>query len=158
MFREAGTRLIAWLTGCINASLRLGKVTTDWLRAIVIALPKPKGGFRPISLLSNLCKIVERIVFSRLKGYCSEHDIIPENQFTSTSGTGEAVRRLVDCVTSNGCQPTYVVFFDVKKAFDRVHVPTLLSILTDIKCPKYLRVWIQGFLTIGLDSFKITNL
>ena len=62
LLKDAGPRLIQWIVDCCNQSLRSGQVPYQWKEANIIALPKPSGGYRPISLLSNLGKLVERVV------------------------------------------------------------------------------------------------
>ncbi|GBN91458.1 hypothetical protein AVEN_233294-1 [Araneus ventricosus] len=49
--------------------------------------PKPgqnhklPGKYRPISLLSNLGKIYEKVIIDGLKGHCSDLQIIPDKQY-----------------------------------------------------------------------------
>ena len=162
LLKDAGPRLTQWIVDCCNQSLRSGHVPHQWKEANIIALPKPSGGYRPISLLSNLGKLVERVVLRRLKEHCFLNNIIPENQYANKGGTGSAITQLVDYVSSNRTKPTYVVFFDVRKAFDRVHVPTLMSLLIESKLPQYLICWIYSYLTnrhayVGEEKYELTN-
>ena len=60
------------LVAIFSASLRLHFLPHQWRCANVSAIPKPGGdlslpkGFRPISLLSCISKVLERIVTDRL--------------------------------------------------------------------------------------------
>lgn len=47
MRRQAGPRLTAWLSTCINASLSTGSVASAWMDADIRPLRKPTGGYRP---------------------------------------------------------------------------------------------------------------
>ncbi|XP_063858322.1 uncharacterized protein LOC135099747 [Scylla paramamosain] len=49
-----------------NMSLTAGKLPHSWKTAIIIPIPKGDGTFRPISLTSCLCKMMERVILNRL--------------------------------------------------------------------------------------------
>ena len=62
------------LTKLINTSFVLGQFPSAWKLANVLPLYKTenrqfKNNYRPVSLLSCLSKITERIVFNRLYSY-----------------------------------------------------------------------------------------
>ena len=150
---NAGPKLKRWLTACVNATLRTGEIPQVWKTANVKPLPKPSGGFRPISLISNLAKFVERIVCRRLTKHCKEHKVIPENQFAAHGGTTVALNNLIGYIKEQK-YPTYVVFFDVKKAFDRIYVPKLIEMLDDYGVPEYLTRWIYQYITDRTGSVE----
>jgi len=128
-----------WLLDIFNYSLLTGEVPKCWKHANFIALPKSMNKWRPIALLSNLAKTLERIVAGRLK------DLLPrsDRQFAAYGGTQMALNELQKFIQSheNSKYPCYVVFFDVSKAFDRVHIPTLYKLLKG-KLPEYLLRWV----------------
>ena len=68
---------VPYLLKIFQVSLRLGKVPTGWKEAVVI--PVFKGGdkrrvdnYRPVSLTSAVCKIMERVVDRKLKALLDE--------------------------------------------------------------------------------------
>ena len=144
LFREAGDRMTQWITDCVNASLKCGAMGTCWKQALIRPLAKPSGGYRPISLISNMAKVVERVLCRRLMKYLKENNLLPQNQYAIQGGTSAALNGLLDFVNTSP-YPCYLVFFDVKKAFDRVHVPTLLRKLEQIGIPDYIIRWIANF-------------
>ena len=70
--RECEDILTPYLLSLLSASLRLQSTPSEWKSAMVMAVPKPGGdvslpkGYQPISLLSCLSKVLERIVTVRL--------------------------------------------------------------------------------------------
>ncbi|GBN23342.1 putative RNA-directed DNA polymerase from transposon X-element [Araneus ventricosus] len=92
--------------------------------------PKPRqnrklpGNYRPISLLSNIGKIYEKIILSRLKEECHDLSIIPNEQYGFRAGHGciPHLLRVANTVTQGFNQKFYSVgvFLDVRKAFDRM--------------------------------------
>ena len=162
LLKESGDRTILWLTECVNTSLRGAKMSKWWKMASITPLKKSSGGYRPISLLSNLAKLTERVVAYRLRYWARLNGIIPKNQFADHGGTQVALQRFVNFVRRGGNNPTYCVFFDVRKAFDRVHLPTLTKILCDYECPMYLTRWIVCYLSdrkcyVGSSEFDLIN-
>ena len=162
LLKQSGEKTIERIAKCADHSLRTGEIASWWKVASVIPLAKPSGGYRPISLLSNLGKLVERIVASRIRRWSRSESVIPWNQFSDHGGTQVALQRFVDYIRSNSPGPTYCVFFDVRKAFDRVHIPTLIQILCDLKCPGYLTRWIANYMSdrkccVGCASYPLTN-
>ena len=74
-----------------NTSLRLGEVPGAFKEAHVTRVPK--GGdvtlvsnYRPISLLSNLDKVLERLVFKHLHNHFVSNTILTPFQSGFTSG------------------------------------------------------------------------
>ena len=86
--------------------------------------PENAASYRPISILSNISKIFERIFQSRLKELISKKNILPNIQFgfRDKHSTVEQAHRLVSHITqwleNKEYSPT--VFLDVSQAFDRV--------------------------------------
>ena len=93
--------------------------------------PVPKGrdlsiisNHRPISLLSNLDKTLERLVFKHLYNPFRENNIIISFQsgFTPGDSTVNQLMYLYNtfCQALDSGKEVRVVFCDIKKAFDRV--------------------------------------
>ena len=69
------------LTKLFQKSLETGKFLSKWKKANVSPVFKKnnkqdKVNYRPISLLPNLGKVLERVVFNHLYNYCKEHNLL----------------------------------------------------------------------------------
>lgn len=149
-------KAIVSLTGIINATLRLRHFPTTWKSADVVVLPKPGANltfpqnYRPISLLSCLGKVCERVVQTRLQRSVRDLKLIQDEQFgfRPKHSTVHQVLRLVEHITEgfNRKQSTCAVFFDVAKAFDKVWHEGLLFKMLEAGVPLGLVQLIASYL------------
>jgi len=105
-----------------------GVLPDDWHHSVVIPVLKPGkspetlGSYRPISLTSTLCKLMERLVTSRLVWYLEKHNLLNNSQsgFRKNRNTLEHIIRLQDNITKYNHNSGYTlgVFLDFEKAFD----------------------------------------
>ena len=124
------------LTHIINASLREGKIPGAWKRARVT--PIHKGGdsanpsnYRPISVLSVLSKVLEKLVFNQVYDYLSKNELLCHNQhgFRPKHSTLTALLSLTEDISrklDNG-YVVGIVTLDLEKAFDIVSYEILLK-------------------------------
>ena len=112
-----------------NLSIHLG-VWPDALKKADI-VPIHKSGkkdtlnnYRPISLISNIAKILEKLIYNRLYKFLMDNKIISEKQFgfLRKIGTREALYNVSQMLYSNleKSQPVIASFLDLAKAFDTV--------------------------------------
>jgi hypothetical protein len=123
-------RFLSLSSNLFNSIYSSSYYPSAWKVGKVILIPKPgkdptiPGNSRPITLLSNLSKILERILLKRLSSHAEESNIIRPEQlgFRERSSAIHHVLRLVEGVTRgfNVRRPTDAVFLDVARAFDRV--------------------------------------
>ena len=89
------------------------------------------SNYRPISLLSCLSKVVEKLIYSRLTNYLNKNSILYHNQYGFCSGlsTSHALLGVVTTTYDNINKMLYtlLIFIDYKKAFDTVCHKILLS-------------------------------
>ena len=110
-------------------SLRLGYFPELWRTAIVKLIPKPNKdskfakNFRPISLLSCVGKVLERIIASRLSAFMEEKNLFSKTQsgFRRKHMTTEQLLRLSEesYAGFKKQQTTAALFLDAEAAFDR---------------------------------------
>lgn len=94
------------------------------------------NNYRPISVLSVIAKILEKLLNTRLISYLTKYNILSNAQFGFRNGvcTENAVTSLTAHVITNLDQGTKCLscFIDLKKAFDTVYIPILLHKLEKI--------------------------
>ena len=81
MLQETAEVLAEPLSELFFQSTQLGMFPDRWKRAHVTPVHKKdnkqiKENYRPISLLSCIGKIMERVVFNKLYEYCLSHDLL----------------------------------------------------------------------------------
>ena len=123
------------LTMVFNQSLLQGKVPENFKVSKVT--PIDKGGeemdpfnYRPISTLSALSQIFEKIICEQLVNYLEKHEILYEFQFGFRKGhsTSQAIAEIADNLRNAIDNNLYScgVFLDFFKAFDTVNHAILL--------------------------------
>ena len=95
------------------------------------------SNFRPISLLPNIGKVFERIIFDRTQNYLNVFEILSDSQFGFRHGksTVDSIATLIEEIRSNlhnNSEKTKCTFLDLKKVFDDVDHNILLQ-----KCYRY---------------------
>lgn len=121
---------LLYLTLIYNNSLRLGHFPSRWKQALVKMIHKPGkpthivSSYRPISLLSGLSKILEKIILSRMMELNSVVKIIPNHQFgfRKSHSAEQQLGRVTKLILQAFEAGSYcsAVYMDIKEAFDRV--------------------------------------
>ena len=155
ILRELAHELSPPLCSLFNQSLILGIVPDIWKEAHVC--PIPKGGdrtavsnYRPISLLSNINKVLERIVFKHLYNHFLENDILTPLQsgFIPSDSTVNQLLFLYNafCKALDAGKEVRVIFCDISKAFDRVWHAGLIHKLRAAGISGNLLDWFTNYL------------
>lgn len=152
------------LTKIFNACLALGYFPVGWKHANVIAIPKANkditnpGNYRPISLLSSLSKILERLILARMNRHLESEEIIPHEQFGFKVGhsTVHQLARITQKVKRGFLtgKSTGMVLLDVEKAYDSVWQDAVVYKLLRSNLQPYLVKIVESFLTNR--SFLVT--
>ena len=155
--RECEMVLAPYLLPLFSASLRLQSIPAAWKEAVVVAVPKPGGdasfpkGYRPISLLSCLSKVLERVVTDRLTHLLESSSALTEQQFgfRKMRSTELALWTFVNAASHalQSRKKTVMLALDIQGAYDRVWHNGLLAKLADLDIPLSLVGWIQAFLS-----------
>jgi hypothetical protein len=133
-----------------------------------VATPVHKGGdtsdvnnYRPISVLTSISKVLEKLLNKRLVSNLTKNDILSSSQFGFRRGmsTQDAVIELTSQIVSrvdegNRC---IAVFMDLKKAFDTVSVPILVRRLEGIGIRGTALSLFESYLSERKQVVKIDN-
>ena len=143
------------LTTLFNASLSQGVVPPDWKTANIVPLFK-KGdksnpaNYRPISLTSLTCKILEHVVFSNFMSHFEKFSILDDAQHgfrKNRSCVSQLITTLDDFAnTLKNQHQTDAILLDFSKAFDKVDHLGLLSKLETYGIRGPLLEWTSSFL------------
>lgn len=158
-------RGIARISNIFNAILRFQHFPNHWKHSHIIMLlkhdksPAFPNNYRPISLLSCIGKLFERILLARLKPFTEQH--LPDQQFgfRARHNTEQQVLRLVEYI-QEGYQHrehTGCIFLDVAKAFDRVWHDGLIYKLIRLNVPRYMILLLRSFLSGRTFAIKINS-
>jgi hypothetical protein len=123
-------KAVVALTAIINASLRFCHFPSRWKSANVIFIPKPgkdllfPQNYRPISLLSNVGKVLKKVILTRLVRATNENHVLPDEQFgfRPKHSTADQLIHVTEFISQgiNQKESTGAIFLDVAKAFDTV--------------------------------------
>ena len=144
------------LAAIFNISLTTGKFITSLKIVKVIPIFKNKGSplevsnYRPISLLSNIDKILEKLVHERLTRYLEKNKFIFNRQFGfrkkhSTQHNLIAFTELIRAKLDEG-NFSCGIFLDLMKAFDTVDHSILIRKLEHYGIRGELNKWFQSYL------------
>ena len=143
--------------------MSVGQVPISWAHAIVT--PIYKGGsaselanYRPISLTSVACKIMERIVVTDLLDYLRVNNIISNHQHGFLSGKSTCTKLLETLndwtLAIKNRRSVTVACIDYQKAFDAVSHNKLLAKLESYGIEGNIREWIRNFLNNRTQQTK----
>ena len=129
---------------------------TSWKEAVLIPVLKPgkdpsdPKSYRPIALTSTMCKLMERMVNSRLVWYLENHNLFSNQQcgFRKGRSTKDHIIQLessIDKAFANK-ESTLAVFLDLEKAYDMLWPSGVIIKLEQLGIHGRIVKWIQNFL------------
>lgn len=132
-------------------------------------IPIFKGGdkhdmtnYRPISLISNIAKIFERLIYNRLVNFFEKNNILANNQFgfIGKRGTNDALIKVSEFIYENidKSKPTIATFLDFKKAFDTVNHDILIHRLRSYGVRGLALDLIISYLKDRTQSVRLKNI
>lgn len=155
MLKAVAKEIAVPLEILFNRSFTECKFPQFWKVSYVIPLPK-KGdnscpsNFRPVSLLSGVGKLQERIVFKNIHNFLNQNNLLYKYQSGFLPNHSTSLQ-LIDiyhhiCQTFDNNQYSCMVFCDVSKAFDRVWHRGLIFKLNEYGITGDLLKWLSDYL------------
>ena len=166
MLYELRNELAEPLTILFNKSLEERTVPKDWKEAQITPIFK-KGNrnaptnYRPVSLTSVVCKVLESIIKAHMMEHLLSNDLISERQhgFVPKKGCSSNLLESVESWLNSLEQGDSVdiFFLDYSKAFDRVPHERLMSKLGSYGFTDQVQGWIRSFLAGRTQYVKLVT-
>jgi hypothetical protein len=165
--KSSNSLILRLFTACCNELLRDPSTRpVDWNRALVCMIqkvPQPtETEFRPITLLSCVCKLMERIVSNRraeLERRLGPFTADAQCGFANNREVEEAILRLVlahqRCRQSH--KPLYLMFYDQFKAFDSVSYSLMVHRFDQLGLPESLQRYLYYNNTGRVEDGRTAN-
>lgn len=141
ILKEIAPSIAAPLKYIINTCFSTGICPSAFKVAVIKPIFKngdrlDVGNYRPISLISNIAKIFEKILKNRITSFLNKFNILSEKQFgfREQRSTQDAIAYVIEKIYKhmNISKPTLCIFVDLAKAFDTVSHIQLLEMLEAI--------------------------
>nr|VZI40975.1 unnamed protein product [Spirometra erinaceieuropaei] len=155
LLKELASEMSKPLALIFQTSFVTGCLPSDWKSATIT--PLFKGGsrasannYRPVSLTSICCKIMEKIIKKALVQFLEQHHLLSDAQHGFRSGRSCLTNLLFTLERWTKARDegkvVHAIYIDFKKAFDSVPHQRLLYKLRNAGIRGRLLVWIQSFL------------
>lgn len=155
-----------YLNVIFSLSLDKRKLPSDWLRAKVIPVHKTGNkhcveNYRPISITSTCCKILEHIISASLFDYLEGQNLLNPNQhgfrrkLSTITQLVETVHELAKAI--NDKHQVDAICLDMSKAFDRVPHIELIRKLKNFGINSTIVAWIKSYLKNRTQYVEINN-
>jgi hypothetical protein len=156
MIKLIGPEIVVPLSHIFNLSLSTGEFPSQLKKCRVIPIFKSGDqlecdNYRPISLLSSISKILEKVVAEKLVYHLKENDLLYKHQYGFLSGksTEQNLPQILDYVTTAFTDGMFCigVFLDLRKAFDVCSHQILLSKLEKMGITDTALMWFKNYLS-----------
>ena len=156
-----------FLLKIINVIWRTSILPKSWKIALIIPARKPgkdanlATSYRPISLTSCVCKIMEKMVNMRLVWYLEKNGFLSSVQygFRKNRSSIDPLLRLSNHIQQGFAKgkQTIGVFFDLEKAYDTTCRSVILKAFYDMGIRGNMMGFLKEFLTDRFFRVKIGN-
>jgi hypothetical protein len=154
------------LTIIFKKSIETGEIPKDWRMATVVPIfkkgqKKDPANYRPVSLTSIPCKILEKIVKEQIMKHLVTNNLIRDSQHGFFPGRSCATNLILtmDYLTRAVDQgvPVDLIYLDFSKAFDKVPHRRLISKVKAKGIKGKLAEWIENWLKNRTQKVKVQN-
>ena len=165
MIKKFGLLTKGTLLKLFNESCKTGTVPAMWKKTTIIHIHK-KGkhknnpnSYRPISLLSCLGKLLEKVINRRLLSFLEDNNVLSQIQtgYTKHRSTEDQLALIAQDIENAFQEKKKVVavLFDLTKAFDTVWREGLLPKVLQNRVSGRIYKWIRSFLQDGSARVKL---
>ncbi|CAH8481634.1 unnamed protein product [Schistosoma intercalatum] len=166
VYKMSGPDIQTLLLKIYTLSLETGTYPETW--KVTYVLPKHKSGprnlvenYRPINITPVISRIMEKVIQNQLSDHLLKEDLIDPSQhgFIRTRSCSTCLIDFFNEVTRMRDQKKLVIilYFDIKKAFDKVPHNLLINRLKSVGIINPLLQWIKSFLTNRYQITKINS-
>ena len=161
MLQSCAEALYEPLHHLFTLSLRYATVPSKWKihKFVPVFKASDQGSvrnYRPISLLFNTSKVLERLIFNKIIDHVSKSINPLQFGFTRNCSTLQQMLIFMDQIINSPSQ-TDVIYFDISKAFDSVSHSILLSKLWSFGITGVLWSWFKDYLSNRSQRVSINN-
>lgn len=149
-----------------NKSLTGGQVPGDWKTATVIPIfkkgqKKEPANYRPVSLTSIPCKMMEAIIKNRIMEHLTENNLLRDSQHGFQKGKSCATNLILTMEyltkANDAGVPVDLIYLDFSKAFDKVPHRRLLEKCRAKGIDGETIRWLEDWLTNRTQTVKVEN-
>ena len=152
----ASKYLIQEIGMLINISIKTGQFYSKWKYSKILPGYKNKGSafdsafFRPISNLSELSKLTEKVVYQQVYQYLHRHGLLhPDHHgFLQNHSTATALQQLVDTWlrAADAGKLSATILLDLRAGFDVINHEILIDKLKEYNFGETTLSWFRSYL------------
>jgi len=166
IYKYCSTVLSPVIADLFNASVQHGKFPSPLKLARVTPIFKSgdatvPSNYRPISILTDLSKVFEKLMYKQLSGFLKSFDVLTACQFgfQQNSSTSDALLEYLDHVymNLNVKRSVVSVLLDFSKAFDTVRHDILVDKLYHVGIRGGVLNWFNSYLSDRRQYVSINN-
>ena len=153
--KESAEEIYLPLYDIFRKTLDTGIVPLDWKKANITCIFKKgnksePGNYRPVSLTSVVCKLLEKSIREEIVNHMSRHNLLSDSQFGFRKNRSTILQLLIVMedwaeALDNDLQVD-TVYLDFRKAFDSVPHRRLIQKLEGYGISGNLLNWLKSFL------------
>ena len=156
VLKQCAAELSQPLSQLFSLCFQHGTQPSLWKTANVVPIHKKRSrtavqNYRPVSLLSVLSKVMEKVVNRRIMTYLEKENLLSKHQFGFRTGLGTADlltslnHQWLSCINTGGA--VRVLAVDIAGAFDRVSHVGVLHKIRSYGLDGTLHRWLTSYLT-----------
>jgi len=156
VLKQCSDEIAPVLAMIYRKSMLSGSVPEEWRQANIVPIFKKgskakPGNYRPVSLTSVCCKVIEKIVRDQIVCHLKRNNLISKSQHgfvNNRSCTTNLLEYLEDITRGlDEGKSLDVIYLDFAKAFDKVPVARLMKKLESFGVEGEVLRWVKSWLT-----------